>query len=195
MRSDDKKAAVCYHEAGHWVVANHLGFKTGGITVQILKNGNAFGHEGSATVFPRLQSNSPEAIDVYLKNRIAVLFSGVLAQVLQLEWRNENTAAELLQSDGADDYKTVNELLCILRGVRYSYQNERMDDQHIMQLQTECWIHADEIVKDKKTIIIRLAENMAKKIRSFNSEYEFSHKELNEWACTASKEAQSDLKS
>lgn len=181
MKSDQIKIEVCFHEAGHWIVARHLNFKIGEVRITIKKDGGNFGHSGSARIFPRLESNSNQSIEKYLRDRIAVLFAGVISQTLSIKNNSTNTARNLLESDGADDYKTINELFYILRGVCYPGETEYLNEEQILQLQKECWEYSDKIVQSLKSDISKLAHKMAKEVISVNKEYIFEHRTLTSW--------------
>ncbi|WP_127481458.1 M50 family metallopeptidase [Achromobacter xylosoxidans] len=181
MKSDKIKNAVCFHEAGHWVVARHFGFKTGEIRITITKDKSFFGHHGSSKIFPRLRSSSKELIEKYLRNRISVLFAGVIAQSLTIENKKENSASDLLHSDGSDDHKTVYELLYILRGVCHPDEDEDLDGTRLLKLQKECWESSDQIVQKEKIGIATLAHKMAGEISRMNYEYIFDRDKLAGW--------------
>ena len=181
MKSDDMKKAICYHEFGHWFTASHLGFGTGNIKIKVIKDKKYFGHKGSSKVFPRLNSNSTDSIDIYLKNRISILFSGVISQTLSIESRAENTARDLLKTDGADDYKSITELFYIFRGVRYSEQKKSNDDKHISELQDECWAFANKIINENQDTISYMVTKMKSDILKLNTTYTFTNKKLNQW--------------
>lgn len=181
MKSENIIKGVCYHEAGHWVAARQLGFIVGEIRITVQKNGKLFGHSGSAKIFPRLQSNTKEDLEKYLRNRISILFSGVIAQTLCIENKCESTAGNLLSSDGADDYKTINELFYILRGLCYPYENSELDSKQILQLQKECWEHSNQVVKKHEEDIAAIALKLEGRIKSMNKEYVFNCEELASW--------------
>jgi hypothetical protein len=181
MKSEQIKKEVCFHEAGHWVVAQHSGFKVGEIKISIIKNGKLFSHSGSSKIFPRLESNSQKSIENYLRNRIYILFSGVISQTLCIESKNENTANSLLMSNGSDDYKTITELLCILRGICYPDANSELDNKHTLQLQGECWVYSNKIVQELKEDITTIALKMEAEIKSMNLEYVFNGEKLASW--------------
>ncbi|SDP92860.1 Peptidase family M41 [Rhodoferax sp. OV413] len=181
MKSDEIKLGVCFHEAGHWVVARNLDFKVGEVRIKIIKDGENIGHYGSSKIFPRLNSNPTQFIEKYLKNRIAVLFAGVIAQTLTITNKDANTAEGLLRTDGSDDYKTITELLFILRGVCHPDEAEELDDTQILKLQKECWEHSDKIIQSMRGDIEALAHKMANEIACINKEYIFNHNKLTGW--------------
>ena len=111
---------VIKHEVGHWIVANRLGFKTGNITIQIVQRGQSFWHEASTKIRPEPDVTNITDLLVYLENRICILFSGVISQVLEKKNITSSTAADLLLTDGASDYEKILELIFIYRGIRFS---------------------------------------------------------------------------
>jgi hypothetical protein len=193
MKSDEIKEAS-YHEAGHWVVARQLGFETGEIKIEIQQRGKDFGHSGSARIVPRLQIDSiKDSIEKYLRNRIAVLFAGVIAQMKFIEKykKNEETSKMLLGSHGADDHKIIKELLCILRGLLHCNEEPYLDkdkeeEKQNLQLHTECWELSCRIVGEHRDAITILAKKMEEEIQDVNKPYPFSNNDLIGWLSKSS---------
>lgn len=184
MQSDQKKLKleVCHHEAGHWVIAQEMGFEATDITITIHKDGELITTSGSATVFPRLEANSIEAIEEYLIKRIAVLFSGVISQAIVIENKDKDTACNLLKTNGLDDARSTNELLQILRGIRFPGKVTGDELSQINEIQTECWKKADALIEQNKERIQRVARGMASKIQSLNRPMKFSKSMLQEFS-------------
>ena len=66
---------LCKHEAGHFVIARELGFKTDGCKIKVDWNG---GYEGGCTIMlPAALTSIPLTLN-YLERRAKVLYAGSL---------------------------------------------------------------------------------------------------------------------
>lgn len=179
MKFDTEKLEAAHHEVGHWVIANYLGFKTGKISIEIKHDKKSFGHNGSSKIFPRLDSNSIKEIDLYLKNRIAVLFSGVIAQSICMKNREKYTAANLLKSTGLGDHKKIMELLPIYRGIRFPDASPKDEESQTLDIHTECWTYSDNLVQKNINLISHIAGKISMEIISTNKSFTFEFEKLN----------------
>jgi len=99
---------------------------------------------------------------------------------------NERTAATLLETDGADDYKKIQELLFIARGVRFSGSiQESSELDHRNLIQKECWEKSDFLVKENKDLILFISKKIAQEIVLSNKCYLFKEERLNSWLSEA----------
>jgi len=186
MVFDEHKIDVIRHEVGHWVLAKYLGFKTGDIEIEILENNKFHGHNGAAKIFPEPDINNLDTLYKYIDNRICILFAGVISQILEKNNSNERTAAILLETDGADDYKKIQELLFIARGVRFSGSiQESSELDHRNLIQKECWEKSDFLVKENKDLILFISKKIAQEIVLSNKCYLFKEERLNSWLSEA----------
>ncbi|MEK8047089.1 hypothetical protein [Ideonella margarita] len=182
MQSDQRKLEICHHEAGHWVIAQAVGFEVDDITVTLFKDGKHITASGSATVFPRLEIKSVEAVEEYLVKRIVVLFSGVISESIAIENRNEFTARELLKTNGIDDARSANELLQILRGVRFPGRITIDESRQLAEVQTECWQLANALIEENQDKIRRVARGMALNVSALNKPVRFRKVMLQEFS-------------
>lgn len=168
MKSDQIKQEVCHHEAGHWVIAQEMGFEATDISITIYKEDKSFSSSGSTRVFPRLENNSVEAIEEYLIKRISVLYSGVISQVIAIENTDIDTARNLLMTHGQDDERSITELLQILRGIRFPGKITSDELSQLYEIRHECWQNAETLVEKNKERIQRVARGMAPEIQTLN---------------------------
>ncbi len=104
------------HEAGHYVVAKLLGFKTGSLKIEI-KNNSPKG--GSALELVRGLSNVKDIVS-YLENRVQVLFAGALAESLSNGKIDEDLANIILENSSQFDFAKARELIHLIRNIKYS---------------------------------------------------------------------------
>ncbi|WP_454722582.1 hypothetical protein [Delftia acidovorans] len=177
----DCSTNLAYHEAGHWIVARHLDFKVGEIslTVNMYKterDKKYFEGYGSSHVDPEPVISSLAQVEKYLLERMAVLIAGVSAQMIV---EKKRTLDEVWQICGSDDQGKLNELSFILRGIRF--KNDISSDtelSHRNQLISE----ADELVKkiltDKMQILEKIAKWMASQVKNLGKKYAFTKEDL-----------------
>lgn len=88
-----------HHELGHWLVARHVGFKVGKISVENTHNGMV----GSSHVEPyaKRQLTDPKSITEHIFNRIVVLCAGVAAEI---QWKANELGRPLNASESTRVY-------------------------------------------------------------------------------------------
>lgn len=178
------KEDVIRHELGHWLTARELGFGVGSIEINILQNRIGLGHEGVATILPCHRIEEIECLNNYVKNRIAILFSGVLSQVMAKDEAevNSDLVEGLLASDGADDNSKIIELCHILRGSLYkdnmSAENELEQRNEIMNA---CWEIACSTLKKNKKLIGFLVDKICSEVIQSNKKYTFDKSQIESW--------------
>lgn len=178
------KEKVIRHEIGHWLSARELGFEVGDINLNILENQVGFGHEGSATIKPCHNIEGIEDLKIYVENRIAILLSGVLSQVMSEDETEVNSSMveELLDSDGADDNSKIIELSHILRGSIYKGDmNSDNEIEQLAEIMEICWKKSCDVLSKKKELIDYLLNQISIEITSTNKEYTFNNSKIEEW--------------
>ena len=126
---------VAKHEFGHWLMAARLGFKPGDIEIKITHHGQ--GHSGGASITLDEETKSIEAIQFYIRRRIAVLFAGSFAESLSPEGKvNPEYAVDQLQGKAVEQkmisVKFANCVACcgslptwkVLRSASFSVSSE-----------------------------------------------------------------------
>lgn len=168
---------LAYHEAGHWIVAKHLGFKVGDIslTVQMVtginKKSNFYGN-GSSFVYPDPYFISLDHVDDYLINRMAILIAGVTAQKIV----DEMPLQEIWEKCGSDDNEKIKELSYILHGIRFD-NNEFTADQKLDQingLTQEAGEVARSIIEKEQKNLERVADWLAAQVKKVDKQFTFS---------------------
>ena len=125
-----------HHELGHWLVAQHVGFKVGKISVENTHNGMI----GSSHIEPyaKRQLTDPKSIAEHIFNRIVVLCAGVAAEI---QWKanelgrllnvRESTRVYdhgVMDETGLNDKGKIHELSYIL----ISLQHPPTDDMSLI---------------------------------------------------------------
>lgn len=160
--------SVAKHELGHWFAAKHFGFNEDYIRI-LFSCGydGTISHNAYAMSFP--VADLPDINDVYtyLTRRIICLQSGVIAEFLNVEKGEVDIEAveEAIKETASNDYKQINELVNIARGIKFAGDiNKNNQQEQIQQVMDECWCQALEIVNDKYSYIEKMAKEMANQL-------------------------------
>lgn len=182
MTFDEYKMVVIRHEIGHWLMAEHLNFNRGGITIKITNNYHIYTHNGSATIYPMHNLTSHELIIKYLEDRISILFSGIIAQLLFETDQSSKRSQELLDEYGADDSGKIEELTHIVRGItRAGTMSVENELDHKREIREKCWKTAATYIEKSKDILDKMSLRVAENIIKTNIKYELSFDQLNEF--------------
>lgn len=135
------------HEAGHYVAARVLGFKTGAIEFTMLDLTGA--HRASADIFLACPLHDTPSIGDYLERRITVLYAGVWAESLQNGELDPEIAEQSLTSGGGvHDHQKARELIQLLRNIRFpEAKSEEEINAGLATIYEELWMRAADIVK------------------------------------------------
>ncbi|WP_440779953.1 hypothetical protein ACTACN_00825 [Pseudomonas syringae] len=137
MSFTDVRLKVLKHELGHWLMARHVGFKTGNIEITMhkkegLRGSSFYIQEGSSRVYPDPVVKNTNDLKEYLQKRFQILYAGTFAQVHGKNMTDEEIDHEL-EVDGASDLRVIRELAPILRGMLYG--PEKGDEAFEIQFQ------------------------------------------------------------
>lgn len=183
----EKIKKVCFHEAGHYVVAKKLGFTTHGINIECHGPGD---HSGEAIIEPlTVGLINIKSVEGYLERRIKVLYAGVVAQSFTNEegYNGEYATAEWEQGSGVNDHAKIRELTHVLRNVRFpktSDENEAQAelDGVVEQLMDD----AGHIVYNYLEVIRCIGDALYDKVKNYRMKYELTEVELNAMQCIKS---------
>jgi len=166
---------VAKHEVGHNIIARALGFRTGDVSIKILRPHGRY-HGASAITLPEA-IEAIEDLRVYLERRIIVLYAGALAETLPdsgspTKKVNADKAHEILENpvQGAEqDFAKVRELLYVLRNV--SRPGTDLSDEDALQAEINELNHrlfnrAAELVEAYAETIIGLGDNLASQVKA-----------------------------
>lgn len=144
------------HEYGHYFAARSLGFQTGAVTLKVFLTG---GHEGTSEVFLDMPLTGVDAILDYLKRRIVMLFSGVVAQ----HWggpllAHRHAMGDIFRDGGESDHEKIMELLTLHLNISHPSCMEnsaRVDAYHALKF--SLFERSKTIVQSQYAWIERLA--------------------------------------
>ena len=171
---------VIYHELGHWTLAKTLGFRVGNIKLEIYKDQKSnYWHNASSEIFPQPHIQNNEELDEYLVNRICVLQAGVASQLLI----SSESVDSLFKDSGKDDHSKIQELLFILRGIRFTKEqitvkNELKQKQVITD---ECWSKVVNILNNNENKIKYIASKIETIVKKTNEKHIIKYNDLLEW--------------
>jgi len=175
---------VAQHEAGHFVAARVLGFRTVGISVEMLPNG---GHNGGAEIALSEPLQSLGETMEYLRRRVQVLYAGALAQTLRenaprVEADQEQACKFLRAGGGAEqDYAKARELMRVLRNIQHSDTegtDEKLSDQQLAQIERDLWAGAVNIVEKNGVAITRIANLITSRMSRSNQKAKITNDDL-----------------
>lgn len=176
----NKIKKICTHEAGHYVVARELKFKTHGIEVYFENNGN---HKGQSILEPRTPGiKSIVNLELYLERRIIVLFAGAIAEKMNIrgDFNPDEAIKEWNNGGSMNDHAKIRELVHILRNIKFpDTVNENMAQSELTHFDRILNYKAYEIVQDRIELIFELGDLIFQKIKFYNTWYELSDSEIN----------------
>lgn len=172
---------VCNHEAGHYILAREMKFKTHGISA---KFDFPLGHSGSAGCEPWKPSiESSEDIGNYLERRVQILYAGVIAEAMDKEGNYDSDYAlnEWRNGGGKDDYSKFRELIHVLRNIKHP---NTIDEQEVQKqldnIDNDLIQKTGEIVHKRIALIHGVGHSLFRKVQEYNTEYELSENEINQ---------------
>jgi hypothetical protein len=185
LRFEDRRRImpVAQHEAGHFVAARVLGFRTVSISVEMLPNG---GHNGGAEITLSEPLQSLGETMVYLRRRVQVLYAGALAQTLRENaprvQADQEQACKFLKAGGAEqDYAKARELMRVLRNIQHSdteATDEKLSDEQLAQIERDLWAGVVNIVEENGVAITRIANLITSKMTRNNQKAKIMNDDL-----------------
>jgi len=116
---DNMVFPLARHEAGHYVAARALGFKTGSIKLTIIDLEGGYHLGGSEVELDRALYKIDDIMK-YLEDRVQVLYAGALAQSLSNGKVVCEDAVEILKKRGGwADLANAREHIPLIRNIRY----------------------------------------------------------------------------
>ncbi len=158
------------HEAGHFVVSRVLGFKTGDMTLKILRFDGAY--EGGAETILTEPLVTREDVLLYLERRVQVLYAGALAQSLKAGTIDEKTAEECLDSDACKiDYAKARELVHLIRNIKHpeDMTDDAMQD-YLTVISEDLWGKAAACVESDHEVIEGLGRRLSSEVKAISEE-------------------------
>lgn len=137
---------VALHEAGHYVAARVLGFKTGDLELTMQDGG---GHHASCDIKLYQPLTDEAAIVDYLERRIVVLTAGAMSETLRNGEFDNQAACDSSNTGGAmNDRAKAREHLQLLRNIQHktapSDENEILAQMSVID--QALWKRAGELV-------------------------------------------------
>lgn len=166
------------HEAGHYIVARVLGFRTGSISLTITDLSG--GHRAGSEIIPACALSGDESIVDYLERRVIVLYSGALAESIsngQLD--NDSALKSIRTGGGMRDYDKARELIQLIRNLKYQSAATEEEIQNGLDLiDNELWNRAAAIVETEHLLIVGLGSRLASEMNFVGQSFTLSEEEL-----------------
>jgi len=165
---------VCRHEAGHYVAARALGFKTNGCHVQII---NYFGaYSGGCTILLPTSINSINDAINYLERRSQVLYSGALGESLNNGKVQAEEALRIIQGqEGACDHAKARELINLLRNLKYpDLVADDVAQKQLNGLDATIWREATALVEKEAVKIAKLESVFGSVVKGVGLKHDFT---------------------
>lgn len=152
---------IARHEAAHLVVARSLGFKTG--EVRVVANLGGFADGGSSIELDR-RLPALEDVRVYLRDRLAVLYAGAMAETVLMGDVDREAAYRNLETCSKDDFSKIRELLKVLAGIERKDGEEAQDA--LTRVENEVWDYTRTLVLRFDNEIEQLANTLRHEVRA-----------------------------
>lgn len=173
-----KAKRVSLHEAGHYIAARVLCFKTEGIKVNLNDSDN----EGASGIILIQPLPSSENILDYLEKRVQVLFSGALSEAIVMGKVDEKEACNCLKNNGQNDFAKARELVQLVRNIKYLDNPEDLTkddtDEQLQKITDGFWKKAITRVESEYTIIEGLGSNLASKVICSGGKVELTEEDI-----------------
>lgn len=154
---------VCRHEAGHYLVATKLGFGGLGITVEVNQDGSP---RGASEMSPARSVVGQDQLVKYLKDRIAVLYAGAIAQCSKRGQVDGVALEQSLKTNSAGDYAKICELLALLRNITHSNTTSVTDKrQELTALDSELRTYSSNTVDEVEDALDELEDSLVNRFK------------------------------
>lgn len=164
------------HEAAHYVAAKKLGFNTGDLSLEMTHMHE--GHNGGSEIILSKDLNGIDDVVAYLRNRIVILYSGVLGESLNNGKVDNEYACEEINRGAKDDFSKCRELLQILNNITFSNSTYEEAQCNLQALNDELWNIATELVQDESHIIEGLGGKIGSEIKTINEKFILTNEEI-----------------
>lgn len=158
------------HEAGHYIVATHLGFQCEDISATVY-NLNKDHIASTITILDKSLPNHNSVID-YCEKRVQMLYAGSLAQSLVDNKINLDRLKAAFKSEGVSDLEKVVELVTIVRGCKYP---DIIGAENIIayskQIDQELLNKSAKIVLDNQTLIFEIGQLLIEGLNTFGEKF------------------------
>lgn len=187
QRHRDQARRIARHEFGHWLAAEHYGFKSRSINIIIHEHDRYTG----ATDFNLEQDlSSLEKVQSFARRRVIMLMCGAAAEWLTGDRVDlEKASNELTGRTGRakQDAKSIGEMLRILRGIKHPASGELQFNSELESLSAELWAEAVLFVEKEGELITSVAKAVSARGRHLNEPFGMSEnrirdqKEVKDW--------------
>lgn len=167
------------HEAGHYIIARALGFRTGGIKVKVERNG---GRSGGAFVHLNADLTDNANVLQYLRGRVLSLYGGVLSEALGIGTGvvDNEAALDFIKTSGATDHAKVREFVNMIRNIQHGDDlDEKNWQPQLDAIESELWNEASAMVTKEHKLIEGLGGRVASLVVQLNVDYELTEEEIN----------------
>jgi hypothetical protein len=161
------------HEAGHHVVARRLGFMMGPLELRFQGSGHEtedVPHDGSATVILHRPVGTTDAISGYLRDRVQVLFAGVLAESLSNGQVQIEIARKAEIETAVSDFAKAAEHLELLVNLQCASNPALCEpaarDRAVKLLRCELYDTTKQLVIANADVIEKIGSHLSDKARS-----------------------------
>lgn len=153
------------HEAGHYIVARALGFRTEGLEIEMLDRSGS--HRAGSGFDPVRAIRDLRDARQYLQDRVQVLYAGALAQFLSNGKVDEDAASEFFNTDGRQDKAIATTLINILRNIRYPDTTDKAEvESQVREISDDLWGRTRDLVERDSELISGLGRRIASDVKS-----------------------------
>jgi hypothetical protein len=172
---------VCNHEAGHYILAREMKFKTHGISATFTFPQGHSGSSGSEPWTPLI--TSVQDIEDYLERRVQVLYAGVISEAMDIKgnYNSDYALNEWRNGGGKDDYSKFRELIQVLRNIKHPETNDQQNAQKQLDFIDNLLIQkTGGIVHNRIELIYEVGDFLFRKVKEYNIKYELTEDEINQ---------------
>lgn len=170
---------ICTHEAGHYIVARELSFKSHKISATFYFPTGQSGESIIEHFTPSI--NNLKELETYLERRIKVLYAGTIAEAMEEngDYNSDYALDEWRKGGGMNDYAKIGELTQALRNIRYPETIEKTNAQIELDIIDKgLFKQSATIVYERIELIYGVGDMLLQKVKKYNIKYILAESEI-----------------
>jgi len=168
---------IALHEAGHFVAATFLGFKTGDIHFTIIADNK---HKAYSDICSDKPFNILKEDLDYCVRRVQVLYAGALAETLINGKIDKKRIKEIFVQTARNDYSKIQELISNIRNIDFPLStNDEEIKYNFNKIDKKLKDKAVKIVQENKDVILEIGFKLLDGLTDYKKEFILDNNCLN----------------